>query len=60
MSLVIFIIFYPILNCAFSQMVMFIDKWQIIKTGCFIWKLNVKGTQIPKFCIFGMYIDFQF
>jgi hypothetical protein len=36
MSLVVFfiiIIFYPILNCAFSQMVMFIDKWQIIKTG---------------------------
>ena len=41
-------------------MVMFIDKWQIIKTGYFIWKLYVKGTQIPKFCIFGMYIDFQF
>ena len=41
-------------------MVMFIDKWQIIKIGYFIWKMNGKGTQIPKFCIFGMYIDFQF
>lgn len=44
-------------------MVIFIDNLRVIRNGYFIWKRDkrdIKGIQIPKYCIFGRYTECHF